>query len=406
MGEHSRQRPTPGEAIGNQGVTFDLQDGPVGLMLAGRSPLWVIDVARDGDGDTPDYQIVDPLLFSARDELGYAGLRDGATVQIGRGTAGSHRFRFDNGISRRHLSIQRSGTSVMVRDLGSTNGTTVLDNTTAIATLPPASPPYVTTAAHSAPSEKRPTRNEDAYCANGGYGFIGVFDGVGSRPNSDQAAQLARYIANRELRFPYARTPRILGRLVTTNALWEANRELVRQGSTSGTTAAIAKIFTGQTGEPYLVTAHTGDSRIYRLRRGSNRLEMLTLDHGIISHRNPKEAMRIQREVANAACRNALKGQNEQVAFYQRHIITSYLGAPEVNITTATHAIKPGDIILAMTDGISDNCTTDQIRQHLLASAGDNALRALVDHAQEISRNKQNPRHKPDDMTIVAMKVA
>lgn len=65
-------------------------------------------------------------LTSTNAALGYKGVRDGEAVILGRESA--HRFRFGEKVSRVHVGIKREGDILTIKDLNSTNGTTVVVN--------------------------------------------------------------------------------------------------------------------------------------------------------------------------------------------------------------------------------------------------------------------------------------
>ena len=100
--------------------------------------------------------------------------------------------------------------------------------------------------------------------------------------------------------------------------------------------------------DDYVIYAHVGDSRIYRLRR--KRLEQLTQDHSLLS-----ELMNQGREVS--------KGSEE---FMYKNIITKALGT-DSNIEPAIHVsiIRPNDLFLICSDGLSDLLTRQQIEGQL-----------------------------------------
>jgi hypothetical protein len=103
---------------------------PIDITLAGRKVLQIVstkdlpsEAAALGRNEGVGYFILDPSRLAK--EVGYKGLRDGETVQLGR--ANPQRFEgLSDGqrISRNHLTIRRSGDDILIED-HSTNGTVV-----------------------------------------------------------------------------------------------------------------------------------------------------------------------------------------------------------------------------------------------------------------------------------------
>jgi PPM family protein phosphatase len=130
-----------------------------------------------------------------------------------------------------------------------------------------------------------------------------------------------------------------------------------------------------------LAIGHVGDSRLYRLRDGT--LERLTDDHSLV-----EELVR----------QGKLTPQEAEV-HPQRSIITRALG-PEVDVEvdTFTHPVRPGDIYLLCSDGLSGMVSDAQIAQ-ILAQAGslDEAARQLIEVA--------NSNGGKDNITVVLFRI-
>lgn len=121
------------------------------------------------------------------------------------------------------------------------------------------------------------------------------------------------------------------------------------------------------------VTVHIGDSRIYRLRDGN--LQLLTTDHNIWNLR--------------------LEEGLDPSVIDQRgtpRALTSWIGSPEEPdyIDIGTLSVEEGDRLLLVTDGVSEQLTSEDI-ETILASEADSTLVAqtLVDRA-DLAGGKDN----------------
>jgi protein phosphatase len=166
----------------------------------------------------------------------------------------------------------------------------------------------------------------------------------------------------------------------------EANRAVWQLAQTKtdcvgmGTTVVL-----GFAGTDWLAFANVGDSRLYRLR--DEVLEQLSHDHSFIQEVVDQGFFR----TLDDARRYGI-GDN---------ILTRALGsAPEVRVDSGLTDLKPGDIYLFCTDGLTGMVPVDWLRQILIAAAkGDlgPAAAALVDLANE--------RGGADNITLALMRV-
>ncbi|MDI6758532.1 MAG: metallophosphoesterase [Candidatus Omnitrophota bacterium] len=118
-----------------QRVEIDYSDsGPIHIILASRTGSEVklgVYNYRDlpvrfknlGLNLTVEYFIVEEGSEIPIESVGFKGLRNGETVDIGRNNPG--RFTLNTFISRNHIRIQRKDNTVILEDLNSTNGTIV-----------------------------------------------------------------------------------------------------------------------------------------------------------------------------------------------------------------------------------------------------------------------------------------
>jgi len=418
--------PEPQRRQITQEVT-SLSDGPVNIALC-RDELTIVDAERDlGESWSVDYLIIDPNNFGwdAQGGTGYKGLGDGETVVLGRHISNRGRFNFSDTVSRAHVQIKRFGDSVEITDLDSTNGTYMLeqpsdnrrsggDTTTVQVTETVRHEAKhagrLTMAGASVASELHPERNEDAYFVNEEALALGVFDGVGGAPGSEAASQVASSSVEDYLRGVPMQMSRPLAQLAIREALTKAHSDIIKASGGSGiaTTATIAKIFTTESGSPYVVIGSVGDSRASLLRQGE--ISHITQDQAYMPSQDPDEARRLQETLAQATSLSRLS-EAERVAFYNRNIITSYLGGEKPPVITLTDLeMHSGDRLLITSDGIHDNLTTSEIEKALSdyerSSDTKFAVEDLVKAAVERSRDPEHIRAKPDDMTAVMFSFA
>jgi protein phosphatase len=156
--------------------------------------------------------------------------------------------------------------------------------------------------------------------------------------------------------------------------VYRAAQEPDRRGM--GSTVVCAAIDNGQ-----LVSAHVGDSRLYRLRGAM--LDRLTHDHSLVQARVDSGLMTME----------------EAEAAGNRNIITRALGLqPEVDVEIGEHGIAPGDRFLLCTDGLSGQVRDQEIQELIAFARPDEACRRLIALANE--------RGGPDNITAVIVALA
>ncbi len=287
--------------------------------------------------------------------------------------------------------------------------------------------------------------NEDAFLFDAKRGLLCVADGMGGSRNAGIASKVVieGLTPDAIKAFKDPRIEQILNcppdqplklhdRIAVENALKEylaggLSRRVRQQGGGGDTTAALAKLWTDEAGKRNLTIANVGDSRIYRLRKG--RLSRLTrdqslleglLDEGLLDMQDSPimddgdVTRRIDKKSVEARAKTS-KNFQHVLSFMKeekkdnitlediRHFVMNGmrdLDPPEVT----THDAEPGDMVIAVSDGISDNLTDDEIAD-TLSQAGDaeSAARLLRIRASMRSKDKGHPRHKADDMTAAVM---
>lgn len=383
-------------------ATVDLSEGPVGFWL-GNQLFYVVDPKRDLGRKYFDQNelIVDPNEFDPSQFRGYMFISSDKRV-LGTGQP-ADQLRFSPEVSEAHATINRVREhGLVIHDLQSPNGT-YLD--TSNRRKPTGKPPLrIYKTAHSArsiASLSHPGRNEDAVFANETSLSFGVFDGLGGVPGSEEASQKAKSVTQEITNNIPGDLPEPLGKLAVKLSLLSAHQGIVNTYPLNriATTAAVTKIFQPINGDPYAAIAHTGDSRVYLYRNGV--LKCLTIDHAKgISGRNHKESQEFLANVDNSYTLN----EDELEAFNNRHVTYGYLGLASVRPTISVTDIElqNGDILLATSDGITDNLTDLEIQEVLAKKIlVAEATSLLVDSATERSKDVGHLRAKVDDMSLV-----
>jgi protein phosphatase len=230
-------------------------------------------------------------------------------------------------------------------------------------------------AALTDPGRKR-RRNEDAFvCAPP---LFAVADGMGGAQAGEIASRLAAAAVQR--REP-AGSP---GREEVVALIEEANRAVFERASLDeaasgmGTTLTIALL-----GEEEVWIGHVGDSRAYLLRQGE--LRQLTDDHSLVAE----------------LVRSGRLSREEAESHPQRSVITRALGTEQaVEVDAFSVPVRPGDLFLLCSDGLTSMVEDEAIRRLLEASRPDleQAARALVEEA--------NRRGGEDNITVVLFELA
>ena len=205
------------------------------------------------------------------------------------------------------------------------------------------------------------TVNEDrAVVANG---FVAVADGMGGHVGGEVAARLAVESVERA----YEERPSADG-LVT--AVKRANSDVFHHGEQDrtlrgmGTTLTAAALIDGQKG-PEVAVTNVGDSRAYLLSGG--KLRRLTEDHSLV------EEMVRRGELSEDAA----------LVHPHRHILTRVIGVEsDVDVDAWTIPVHDGDRVLLCSDGLTNECSDEEIESILLGNPDPAAaVRALVERA-------------------------
>ncbi len=291
-------------------------------------------------------------------------------------------------------------------------------------------------------SESHPDRNEDATFILEDRQAAGLFDGMGGGLAGKEASQLAAETVKQELLRVRQDAGVAEWQTAIEKALAKAQQEVTRFGnktffeylddpfaqaayrdepqkkieqfmqekgfSPTGTTASIVKILERPDGGADMVYGHTGDSRIYVLRKNGT-LEQITQDQGAL-----EQAVQngyITREEADfldqATSREEIMEKfgperGAMVSFlYQdlRRGVTGALGISESKFQIGAVRLKPGERVIITSDGIHDNLTKKEMEK--IAAQGPTAL---IEAAKK--RVKEGVlRSKSDDKTAITLEV-
>ena len=214
--------------------------------------------------------------------------------------------------------------------------------------------------------------NEDAVSVYPDTGLVIVADGIGGASAGEVASSLAIqtisecFHGGRSLPVDKEDALRRAEEAVeaANRVIWESARMTPRYAG-MGTTVVV-----GYAGLDWLVFAHVGDSRLYRLRDGE--LVQLTRDHSLIQ------------EVVDQGFFPTL--EDAQRYGINGNIVTRALGtANPVAVDSGDVDLRPGDLFLFCTDGLTGMVADEGILS-VLSERGknlDGVSRALVDLACE-----------------------
>jgi protein phosphatase len=199
--------------------------------------------------------------------------------------------------------------------------------------------------------------NEDSAFARAPL-FV-VADGMGGAQAGEVASRIAIEAFEHDLPGGMEAQQGLVERVREANRrIYDCSRE-ERERAGMGTTLTAAYLE-----DQTVAIAHVGDSRAYMLRDGS--LQRLTRDHSLVD------------ELVRQG-----KLTEEQAAEHpQRSIITRALGPePEVEVDTWSYPVRPGDVLLLCSDGLTSMLSEEQVGTILghaasLERAGDELIAA------------------------------
>ncbi|HEY62884.1 MAG TPA: serine/threonine-protein phosphatase [Anaerolineae bacterium] len=221
--------------------------------------------------------------------------------------------------------------------------------------------------------------------------FVIVADGVGGNMAGEVAAEIAvntitSIITNSDTRKPIS---------ILENAIVQASTEIYNQSianptqTNMGSTCVCAWVVSNR-----LYIANVGDSRIYLIRRDGN--HQLTIDHSWIQD----------------AIKEGILSPSQAIDHPRAHLINRYLGSKqqvvpdfrlclkqtqsdEQMIANQGLKLKPKDIILLCTDGLTDVVKDEEIFSIVTTREREQAIDDLIVLANE--------RGGPDNITIALL---
>ncbi len=216
--------------------------------------------------------------------------------------------------------------------------------------------------------------NEDSSYAKAPV-FV-VADGMGGAQAGEVASQMVveSFVAG----LPDEGTPEERLSVVVQRA----NRDIHERSHNEAENAGMGTTVTAAyLDEDSVVLAHVGDSRAYLLRDGE--LERLTEDHSLVEE----------------LLRGGKLTEEEALEHPQRSVITRALGIePIVEIDTWTYPLRPGDVVLLCSDGLTSMISERQVQELLVQSEDlDTAAERLIEAANEAGGR--------DNITVVLFRV-
>lgn len=197
-------------------------------------------------------------------------------------------------------------------------------------------------------------RNEDAIGMDTEIGLFVLADGMGGYNAGEVASGIAVRTILNMLRESYAAYPLdgidhatglMRPSILLRDAVMRANKIIYQTAKTQvhcngmGTTVVAALFY-----DDRIVTAHVGDSRLYRLRNGH--LQQLTADHSLVQ------------ELIDGG----VYSRSDAVRVTSKHFVTRALGVdPGVDVDVREHPAEPTDRYLMCSDGLSDMVSDDEI---------------------------------------------
>ncbi|MEW6325589.1 MAG: Stp1/IreP family PP2C-type Ser/Thr phosphatase [Nitrospirota bacterium] len=224
--------------------------------------------------------------------------------------------------------------------------------------------------------------NQDAFAVDADRHIYIVADGMGGHSGGEVASWKAVETVLAVLRDPQTdeNTVEPADR-VLVRAIQAANEQVFRMAAEDrrlhgmGTTLVALRL-----SGPTAVVGSVGDSRVYLWRDGQ--LRQVTSDHSLVN-----EYVRLGTLSAEEASTHPLK-----------HIISRAIGVhPTVDVDQFTIPLKPGDLFLLCSDGLTNMLDQEEIAAALAAVGGDPSIIC----AECI--NRANAKGGLDNITVVAV---
>jgi serine/threonine protein phosphatase PrpC len=203
-----------------------------------------------------------------------------------------------------------------------------------------------------------------------------VADGMGGARAGEVASQMVVDAFSSGL--PEDGTPEERLSMVVQRANREIHERSHKEAERAGMGTTVTAAYLDQ---DTLALAHVGDSRAYLLRDGE--LSRLTEDHSLVEE----------------LLRGGKLTEEEALEHPQRSVITRALGIePIVEIDTWTYPLRPADIVLICSDGLTSMIPEQQIRDAITQS------RTLAEAADRLI-TEANGAGGRDNITVVLFRV-
>lgn len=252
------------------------------------------------------------------------------------------------------------------------------------------------------PSLSHPEHNEDRHFISP-RGF-GVFDGVGGYEGGQQAAEIAKNIIEKEVNHFLPEISVGDAKRLLIRFFHDAHEAIKEKAGTAPSTTATVVVFVE--GGKKAVIANVGDSRVYLERDG--RLSQLTEDDNTLKgDKNAKEIAKAMDEIKSQVDAQRLIDESGLDFRRIRKEITAYLGRATRAHTPDFFVIelKPGDRLLATSDGVHDNLTRSEIGRALEHYRTPQKVVEVLKTAALRRSERKHVRSKPDDITAVVAEV-
>lgn len=223
----------------------------------------------------------------------------------------------------------------------------------------------------------RRARNEDAFALHADAGVYAVADGMGGHAAGDVASRIAVETLERAVAAAPGAVPERLA-----DSVRDANRAIREHADANPETAEMGTTLTALAlADAGFVIAHVGDSRCYRLREDA--LEQLTTDHTWV-----------QAQVDAGI----LSPEQARHHPFGSVLLRSLGSADDVEVDTLSGPVRPGDLFLLCSDGLTgmvdDADLAAMLRQPI-------PLDALAEQLVEAA----NLRGGVDNITVVLARV-
>lgn len=228
--------------------------------------------------------------------------------------------------------------------------------------------------------------NEDTYEFDPGLGLLVVADGMGGH----EAGEIASSIAVETVvacidaaRGPFGGADLPLASSMVMDAVHDANRRIhdinIQRGKAAGRGMGTTLVGIWLSDAGSLVSFNVGDSRLYRLRDG--RLRRLTRDHTAYEQWL------------------ATGGIGQQPG---RNVLLRAVGPwPHVEVDVAQHEVRPGDVLLLCSDGLTGMVDDATIERRLAVGANDPLQTVCADLVEMAKANGGL-----DNVTVVLARMA